>query len=217
MYIPQHHLEENIAVIHQLIKRYNFGTLIYQSSKGSQALHVPFLLDLHEDHHNKNKYGILKAHVNKQNFELELLNNQQELLIIFSGPHGYISPAWYDRSTAPTWDFIKIHAYGRGQFVEPKELLNTLDALIKASENNIGNPWNYISVTDSLPDIYLEKMLPKIVGLEVRIDRLECQVKLSQERTPKERAQIIQGLLSGKDPLSQQLIEFIGGCCSNSR
>lgn len=203
MYIPPCHSEPDTDSIYQLIDKHNFGTAIYKANNAIQAFHVPFVLKIEKGNQAK-----LLGHIARQNINYQDIANGQELLIIFSGPYGYISPAWYDRPTAPTWDFIKVHAYGTARLTDDSTLLDILDSLITTCEKRIGDPWDYHAITKMDSD-YLNRRLPYIVGLEIPIQRLECQIKMSQDRSAKERACIAENLLRGQDDTAKQLVEYL--------
>jgi len=111
-------------------------------------------------------------------------------VIVFRGPHGYISPMWYQtRAAVPTWNFAVVHATGRLRPVtDPSALRAFLARLIDKFETYQGSGYDF----SKLPDSYINGMLSGIVGFEMPIELLEGKFKLGQERSEGDR----QGILS---------------------
>ena len=111
---------------------------------------------------------------------------------MFRGPHGYISPAWYQaRPAVPTWNFAVVHATGRlSPVTEPKALRGFLARLIDKFERYQGTDFDF----SKLPEGYVNGMLSGIVGFEMEIERLEGKYKLGQERTAADRQSVLDHL-----------------------
>jgi transcriptional regulator len=129
------------------------------------------------------------------NPQWKTLQNGREVLVIFQGPHAYISPAWYETMPAvPTWNYATVHAYGLPRIItDLSEQTQDLQALIAKHEENRPEPWTY-----ELPAEYMAKMLKGIVGFEILITRLEGKYKMSQNRTPTERTRVASELSASK-------------------
>ena len=127
------------------------------------------------------------------------LVSEQEVLVIFQGPHAYISPSWYEVDlSVPTWNYTVVHAYGIPRLIEEsEELYKLLKTLLETHEAQFENPWPF-----QLPDDYLQKMIRGIVGFEIEITRLEGKFKLSQNRTEAERENVIAVLQESSDTLA---------------
>ena len=123
----------------------------------------------------------------------------QEVLVIFQGPHVYISPSWYEvELSVPTWNYAVVHAYGLPRLIEDQvKLYNLLKSLIHTHEAHFEKPWPF-----NLPDDYLQKMMHGIVGFEIEITRLEGKFKMSQNRTESERENVIAALQESSDTLT---------------
>src|SRR3981189_1385300 len=143
------------------------------------ATHLPFLLDA-----GRGPYGTLMAHMARANLQWKTFNGEQEALVIFQGPHAYISPSWYEvELSVPTWNYAAVHAYGILEIIEDNAVLyDLLKALIQTHEARFERPWDF-----QLPDDYLQKMMRGIVGFEIQITRLEGKFKMSQNRTAGEQ------------------------------
>src|SRR5437764_62337 len=110
MYIPAAFRETRLEVLHALMREHSFATLISQLEGQLFATHLPILLDA-----NRQPYGTLIGHMAKANPHWLAFNPEAaESLVIFQGPHAYISPGWYVAEQAvPTWNYEIVHAYGR--------------------------------------------------------------------------------------------------------
>ena len=114
-----------------------------------------------------------------------------EVMAIFSGPHAYVSPSWYEEEgTVPTWNYIAVHAYGTVRLVEePEDLSRILSATVAAYEGSMLRPWTLDTGT-----VYFQRMMRAVVGFRITIDRLEGKWKLSQNHPPERRQKVIRAL-----------------------
>ena len=201
MYIPKAFREDDISTIHTLIREYSFATLITQHEGVPFATHLPFVLDA-----ERGPNGSLLAHMARANPQWHDFNSAQEVLVIFQGPHAYISPSWYEvELSVPTWNYAVVHAYGLPRLIEDQEeLYNLLKILIQTHEAQFDKPWPF-----QLSDDYLQKMMRGIVGFEIEITRLEGKFKLSQNRTETERENVITALQESPDTLSRDVAELM--------
>jgi len=201
MYIPKHFREDDLNTLHDLMRVYSFATLITQHEGVPFATHLPFILDA-----QRGPYGTLLAHVARANPQWRDFNSEQEVLVIFQGPHAYVSPSWYEvELSVPTWNYAAVHAYGIPRLIEDgEELYQLLKALIETHESQFENPWPF-----QLPDDYLQKMMRGIVAFEIEITRLEGKFKMSQNRTASERENVIAALNESSD--TQPAAELMAG------
>ena len=192
MYIPGHFREDEISAVHEMMRRNSFATLITVAEGIPFATHLPVLLAPEPA-----PYGMLRGHVARANPQWRHFESGAETLVTFGGPHGYISPNWYEtQPSVPTWNYTAVHAYGRPRAASDKELKASLSDLTDFYEAGLPNSWN----PAELPDDYVEKMTRAIVGFEMRITRLEGKGKLSQNRSETDRRQVITALESSGSP-----------------
>ena len=201
MYIPKHFREDDLNTLHDLMRVYSFATLITQHEGVPFATHLPFILDA-----QRGPYGTLLAHVARANPQWRDFTSEQEVLVIFQGPHAYVSPSWYEvELSVPTWNYAAVHAYGIPRLIEDgEELYQLLKVLIETHESQFENPWPF-----QLPDDYLQKMMRGIVAFEIEITRLEGKFKMSQNRTASERENVIAALNESSD--TQPAAELMAG------
>ena len=144
-------------------------------------------------------YGTLRGHVARGNPQWRDVGREADGLAIFDGPDAYVSPAWYAEKrltgkVVPTWNYITVQAQGRLTVRhEPEWLLPHVRRLVDRHEQQRPDPWSL----DDAPAGYIESQARAIVGLEIRIDRLEAKRKLSQNRSDADITGTIVGLGSG--------------------
>jgi transcriptional regulator len=190
MYLPKVFEEKNEARIHDLIDALGgFGALVVGDGAGSLEISsLPFVLD-----RGVGRHGRLRAHVARANPIWKLAQHGCAATVIFSGPHGYVSPRWYEspREQVPTWNYMAVHASGRLEApMDRAGLLALVDELSSRHEAGAPEPWRTADLEEALRD----ELLDAIVGLELRIDRLEAKVKMSQNRSPEDRARVMRAL-----------------------
>ena len=184
MYTPKHFVETRVEALHGLIRAYPFATLVTRAADGLTANHLPFEL----------VGEVLHGHVARGN-ELAQLDGA-EVLLVFQGPDGYISPNWYPSKhetgrEVPTWNYAVVHVHGRLRVIDDAAWLRRLlETLTDHHEAGQPQPWK---ISDA-PDDHIETSLRAIVGLEVSIDRIEGKFKLSQNHPARNRAGVIAGL-----------------------
>src|ERR1700680_4492985 len=108
MYIPERFREDDKAILKTFIREHSFGILVTQGDDAPCATHLPFLYNAERGH-----YGLLSAHMARANPQWQSFASEREALVIFQGPHAYISPSWYDvAASVPTWNYAAVHVYG---------------------------------------------------------------------------------------------------------
>ena len=193
MYVPSHFRNENIAEVKQFIKENSFGILVNQAQGRIWGTHIPFQLSA--DEHS------LFAHVSKANAQWKGFGTSSEALAIFSGPHSYISPSWYNHENVPTWNYIAVHVYGTVKLIEGDELYHALKRMVDHYETASVKP---VSLERMSPD-YVKKAIQGLVGFEMTIREIQAAYKLSQNRDPENYHNIIQELEQQNDPGSRQI------------
>ena len=198
MYIPKHFLNTNDDQAISFMQTYSFGTIVTSDNGRPVASHLPFLVQ-------KNENGILiSSHFAKANPQAESINGQ-EVLIVFSEPHAYISPRHYEKEqSVPTWNYISVHAYGKCSLVEEEtSKFDLLERTILNYEEAYQEQWN------KLPSDFKEKMLKGIVAFEVKVTELQAKNKLSQNRSFSEQQSIISELSGSSDSNEVQIAEYM--------
>jgi transcriptional regulator len=206
MHRPPLFREDRVEVLHALIARHPFACLVRAEGDGFEASHLPMLLDPEPA-----PLGTLIGHLAKVNPMLAGGRDDVPALAVFAGPHGYVSPSWYPSKQAhgkvvPTWNYVAVHAHGRlRRFDDPARLRALVDRLTDTHEAGSAAPW----ATRDAPDEFIAQMLKGIVGLELVIERLEGQRKLSQNRPAEDRAGVVAALAASDDPADRTLAEAV--------
>jgi transcriptional regulator len=207
MYLPPHFREDSLPELQRAISESRLAVLITSGPQGIVASHLPMLLDP-----TPLPNGRILGHVARANPQWRGYDGQSEALAIFPGPEAYISPAWYATKRAtgkvvPTWNYVAVHAYGRLEFFDDAVRLRSLvGRLTERHESRRPAPW----AVDDAPKDYIDGQLKAIVGFEMAIQRLEGKWKLSQNRTPDDRAGAIAGLKEEGGPAEQAVASLMG-------
>ncbi len=187
MYIPKHFSQEDLSILHEMMARYSFAALVTNADGQLHATHLPFYLD-----RTRGPNGTLLAHMARANEQWKDFAAGHEALVIFQGPHAYITPSWYENkpTNVPTWNMAVIHAYGVPRIVDdPAELYGMLKRLVDFNESHFAEPWPIESSEE-----YVHRAMAAIVGFELPIARLEGKFKLSQNRSEDEQRQVAHNL-----------------------
>ncbi len=191
MYIPKSNVEEDMSVLHQFMQDNNFAILVSQHEGQLTATHLPVLLDT-----TRGDYGVVVA----------AFDRGQEVMVIFQGPHAYVSPSFYEvHPSVPTWNYAIVHAYGLPKIIDDHERLYTmLDKLVHRHEDLREPSWEM-----KLPDDYMNKMMAAVVGFEIEITRIEGKYKLSQNRTEADQQHVIDHLSQSDYALDGQTADLM--------
>ena len=195
MYTPKPFQNQNTDEVKTFIKENGFGILISHKDGSLLASHIP--LDFSED---ENK---LVGHVSRGNPQWKNFSNEDEVLVIFNGPHTYISSSWYNYENVPTWNYIAAHVYGKIRIIEGEGLHLSLKRLMEKYEKNSSNP----ASVEKLSPGYMQRAVLGIVGFEITITRIEATYKLSQNRDEENFSNIIHELEKHTDENSLQIAE----------
>jgi transcriptional regulator len=184
MYVPSHFAENDPATLAAFIDEHAFGTLVTSLSGAPSASHVPFLYD--------HAAGLLHCHLARGNPQWQHFAASPEVLAIFAGPHSYVSPTWYVEAGVPTWNYAVVHVTGAARAIDDTQATaRHVEALAAKYEGGRAAPW--------VPS-YDRRRLAGIVGVEIRVRSIEGKWKLSQNRSPADRAGVVAQLTaSGSD------------------
>lgn len=198
MYIPKINTLKDIADILAFIDRFSFGILISTNQGRVIGSHIPIIS-------NKDP-NQLKLHTH-----IALANNQwkeiegQEVLVIFTEPHAYISPTNYlKEESVPTWNYMAVHIYGNVSIVhDADQILDVMQRTMIKYEQQYYEKWL------QLPDDFKDRMLKGIVTFEIDVTEIQGKAKLSQNRSQKEIDNIIENLKASQVPSDSLLAEYM--------
>jgi transcriptional regulator len=164
------------------IQAHPFATLVTQGVDGPWISHLPLLYE----------NGQLFGHLARANPQTTALGGA-DALVIFHGPHAYVSPRWYESAPAvPTWNYAVVHALGPARLLNAEETAQIMNRMSDIYEP--GSEWSF----NVLPEDYRTGMLRGIVGIAIGISRLEGKFKLSQNRPAEDQKRIAEQLTQGE-------------------
>lgn len=201
MYTPVYFRVTDLAVLHGLMDRFSFATLVTTHGGCPIATHLPFLV-----YPDDSEHGTLISHMARANEQWQDFARGDEALVIFQGPHAYISPSWYEEHpSVPTWNYAVVHAYGVPRAIDDEaRVRDALHALVDQHEAGFDEPWPM-----DLPDEYVRKMARGIVAFEVPISRLEGKFKLNQNRSARDREGVVAALTASGNAIDRELAELM--------
>ncbi|MBV9521829.1 MAG: FMN-binding negative transcriptional regulator [Alphaproteobacteria bacterium] len=202
VYLPKHFAETRRDSLSDIISRYSFATVVTHGGNGLIASQLPFLYEPAEGPH-----GTLLCHLARPNPQVEDLRSGGEALVIFAGPHAYVSPSWYEVHPAvPTWNYASVHAYGTPRAIEePAALVALVDRLSRVYESGRAKPWR---LADQ-PEAYIAGMVRGIIGFSIAVSRIEGKFKLSQNRGAADRRRVVAALREEADPSATEVAELM--------
>jgi transcriptional regulator len=198
MYIPASFNETDPAKLFDLIQRYSFGLLVSEFDGEPFASHLPILSDRSFAPH-----GCLVGHMARANPQWEQADGQT-VLAVFSGPHAYVSPSWYESAhVVPTWNYAAVHVYGTFRAIDDREkLLQIVADYVDFYEATMPEPWKFDRSGD-----YSQKLAQAIVGFRIEISRIEGKWKLNQNHPLERQQKVIRAL----DASESQMDKAVAG------
>lgn len=205
MYLPDLFAERRIEELHRIVREHPLGTIVTHTDKGLDANHIPFELDA-----QGGACGLLQGHVARANPLWKETPEGAEVLVIFNGHQGYISPNWYPSKQethrhVPTWNYEVVHAHGKLRIIDDERFVRGIVArLTRRHEANEPRPWKM----GDAPVDYLDQILKMIVGIEVELTRLEGKRKLGQNRDARDLEGAVRALQErGKSELGSAMAD----------
>jgi transcriptional regulator len=191
MYVPPHFRVDDPDELRAVMRNARLATVITVADGAPLVSHVPVMFVEDESPH-----GTLLCHVSRANAQWRLVRPDTEALVIFMGPDAYVSPNFYASKNehgkvVPTWNYVAVHAYGPVRLIEDaRELRALVDRLTALHEAGEPVPWQ----PSDAPQEYIDAQLRGIVGMEIRIARLDGKWKLSQNRSDADVAGVVSAL-----------------------
>lgn len=195
MYISNNAKMKDESVIHDFINEFGFGVIVSVSLTGT---HLPFVL-----HREEGEHGVLYSHFAKANPHWKEINGE-DVLIIFSGPHSYISPTWYAQSPAvPTWNYASVHAYGKVSLLNDSQTLEVVEEVVHKYEPKL------LLKRDVITNEFRDKLLSGVVGFKIELSNIEGKLKLGQQRKSEDQIGVYNALKNSEDLGSQGLAQYM--------
>ncbi|TQS74982.1 FMN-binding negative transcriptional regulator [Ornithinibacillus gellani] len=197
MYIPSRFKVTDAAEIAGFIQENSFGTIITIEDGKPIATHIPMQF------HQKHEASYITGHFAIANPQWKTMKNGKEkVLVIFQGPHAYISSTWYQHENVPTWNYQAIHVYGMPRILNDQELEEDLTALLEKYERHRSPAVLWENMSSET-----KKQIKGIVGFEIKIEEIQAAYKLSQNRNEVDYQQIIQQLKQENNPNAAQIAQ----------
>ena len=190
MYIPDSFSQNDRALLIEVMRTHSFALLISAQESGeSFVTHLPFVV------RENNDQLIIEGHMARANPHWGFLEKNPRALIVFSGPHAYVSPSLYEsKENVPTWNYVTVHAYGQVKLAhDMPEKHAAQTRLISALEPE------YQPQFDALRPVYVQGRLSAIVAFAMSVERLEGKFKLSQNRPMADRRNVAKVFAEGND------------------
>ncbi len=210
MYVPPYFAEQDPAVLQSFVRANSFAALVSAGDDGAPvASHLPLLLD-----EARGAQGTLVGHLARANPQWRQLADQT-VLVVFSGPHAYISPTWYAEELAtdgtqhvvPTWNYTAVHVYGVCRLeYDINATLAILERYVEFYEAGQPAPWKFAADTG-----FARRLAEQVVGFHIEITRWEGKWKLGQNHPTERRARTAAALAAQDDRDSQAIAELMRG------
>jgi transcriptional regulator len=207
MHVPAAYRAPDPSWTLQVIRHHPLALLTSSASGTLHATQVPVVLRDEEQAAYVGLNGsVLIGHMNRANSHWESLAEGCPVLLVFSGPEGYVSPSVYGFTpAAPTWDFTTVHVRGTVRPLQGEEAtLGVVSATVKTLEAEFGNGWD---MSGSLG--YFRRILPGVGAFEIVIESVEAMFKLSQEQDQQTRERVMAWFARGAPCGNPWLAELI--------
>ena len=196
MYVPSHFRVDDPDELRRFMRAHPFATLVTTGPDGAPfATHLPLLVEESGDEAGGGLY--LRSHLARANPHWNhFLSTEAETLAIFHGPHALVHSNWYASApNVPTWNYAVVHAYGRARVIEDAETTRGIAYRLVAQHTPDMRP---------IPSEYEARLLAAVVTFEIRVARLEGKAKLSQNKTPADRENVVRELVTSADESDRQ-------------
>lgn len=198
VYIPKLYRMERAEAV-QMMKSNPFALLVTVDGQRPLATHIP--VEIREE----DRKIFATGHIAYGNMQKKTLADNRDVLLVFQGPHAYISSSWYKSESVPTWDYLAVHAYGTARILAGDELKTALAGMLRHYEahRENGRLWETFA-----PEL-LEREMKGIVGFEVEITSLEGAAKMSQNRDNVDYQSIVTELEKSEEQRDIQVAKWL--------
>ena len=188
MYSPPYNRPEDRAEIVAFMRANDFPLLVTGTGGTLHASHLPVVIQ------ERDEDLFLDMHMAKNNPQWREFFDE-EVLVVFSGPHAYVSPRWYEqKERVPTWNYAAVHAYGTVRIIDERAAKHAGQERLVATHDP-----EWLPEFRNLGEQYVTSMLEGIVNFEIKVTRLETRWKLSQNRGRREMELIAAELEKSSD------------------
>ncbi len=194
MYRPEKYKKDDKKFVFSFIRENPFATVVMNGNR-LMATHLPVLIEGNEAEWQ------LYSHLANHNEQAALVKDGAEALIIFHGPHSYISSSWYKEKDISTWDYTAVHVNAKVKLQTREELENSLENLVKQFEKEQESPLYY----NDIPKPMLDEHLPLITGFWLQPVKVEGVAKLHQSYPKHDVEAVVENLNSSGNCMKEEL------------
>ncbi|RNG18241.1 FMN-binding negative transcriptional regulator [Streptomyces botrytidirepellens] len=211
MFVPCQYREPDGMWMVDLMRRNPLALLTTNgtTADGPFATHLPVIQDpqMDEEWRADLSGALLLGHMNRKNPHWSALRSGDVVLLVFTGPHAYVSPTVYRKTpAAPTWDFTAVHVHGVVEKIESlEETLGVVQSTVRAFEAELGTGWD---MSESVE--YFRRIVPGVGAFRVRVTGAEGMFKLSQEQQPEVRELVRESFARRDCGLHRETAELMG-------
>lgn len=190
MYQLPHFTESDDEQVFHFMQMHPFAFICAADSNNEvQATHIPVEVERIDG-----KIIISGHFMTNTKHHLAMKNNDQ-VLVIFTGPHAFVNAAWYAQPhQASTWNYMDVQVRGKIKFTDRN---GTFDLIKKITEKYVGihSPASF----QNLSLDYIEQSLDYIIGFYIEAESVKNTFKLSQNKDENTRKNIIEKLSATDD------------------
>jgi len=196
MHIIKYFREEDHGKIIAYIRQNDFATLVAYDGVKPVASHL--LMEVVEDGENL----WINGHMSRANPLWKMFEKNGKVLVIFQGPHTYVSPTWYNHVNVPTWNYQSVHIYGKPRIItDNTETYGILKRLIDRYETTTAYK------LETLPQDFVEKEMKGVAAFQIEVTQIEANYKLSQNRDEESYRSIVDHIEQRTDDHSHEIAE----------
>ena len=192
--------EENEETVFDFMQKNSFAIIAGITENFPVATHVPLAIKKDGDK------IIFTGHMMKNTDHHKAFTQNENVLVIFNGPHCYVSASWYvKKEVASTWNYIDVHAHGKIKFAneeQTKKIIKNITDKYELPESQ--------AAFNKLPEEYVDRLVKAIIGFRIEVSTIENVFKLSQNHDAKTRESIIENLMSRRDADSHAIAMEMG-------
>lgn len=198
VYIPKSFNTECLNSIRNLVLQDSFATLITVAKNGELYLsHLPTILE------SSGQEWRFSFHLAKSNQHCQILTDVNKSVLVFKGPHAYISPSWYQkRPGVPTWNYAVVHFEGGVKALEGERLQEHLYQQVKLYEPQLRG-------SEIMPEEFVDRLSGMIEGFELTAEQVLSKFKLGQNRSVEDQNAMFEALQSSDKPLANALADIM--------
>jgi len=195
MYKISHFTETDKEKVFEFMQRYSFAIVTGIQNNFPVATHIPLEVK------KQNEQIIFTGHIMKDSDHYRAFSQNENVLVIFTGPHCYVSASWYvTKNVASTWNYIDVHAKGKIKFTDDEGTKLIIENITNQYEGTVS-----AVAFHKMPVEYVDRMLKAIIGFQIEVESLDNVFKLSQNRDELSRQQIIENLKKSNDFFSKEI------------